>query len=164
MAVSVKTEKMLWGRAANRCAICRRELVFDATGTDDESLVGDVCHIVAESENGPRGNSELTTEQRSKYANLILLCKVHHKVIDDQPNTYSVEKIQEIKAAHVSWVNESLEEFNSSKQRDDEIYAGYIDQWLKSVDIENWRSWSSFMMGPQPHMTRDRFEQLATPI
>jgi hypothetical protein len=41
MTISLKTHKMLWGRAASRCAFpgCRRELVMDASPTDDESLI-----------------------------------------------------------------------------------------------------------------------------
>ena len=43
MGISLKTHKMLWGRAANRCAFpeCRRELVMDASETDDKSLIGE---------------------------------------------------------------------------------------------------------------------------
>jgi hypothetical protein len=67
--MSVKTTKMLWGgRAANRCAICRMELVMEATETDDASVVGEACHIVAQSEEGPRGNSELTRQQRDSVS------------------------------------------------------------------------------------------------
>jgi len=71
MAISVKTMKMLWGRAANRCAFpgCRLELVIDGSETDDEALVGDACHMVAESEDGPRGDSPLTSDERDKYNN-----------------------------------------------------------------------------------------------
>ncbi len=56
MGISLKTRKMLWGRAANRCAFrdCRKELVVDATETDDESLVGEECHIVAREEGGAK--------------------------------------------------------------------------------------------------------------
>lgn len=36
MSISSKTRKMLWGREANRCAICRMEIVMDETETDDE--------------------------------------------------------------------------------------------------------------------------------
>jgi len=151
---------MLWGRAANRCAICHRELVLDASETDDESIIGDACHIVGEKPAGPRGDSLLTPEQRDKYANLILLCKIHHKQIDDQPNTYPVEKLQEVKASHEKWVRESLEEFDTAKQRDDEIYAGYIDEWANVADLENWRGWSSSMLGPYPKMKTERVNQL----
>ncbi|MCH1643274.1 HNH endonuclease, partial [Paenibacillus timonensis] len=76
MSISSKTRKMLWGRAANRCAICKIELVMDETETDDESVIGDECHIVAREEDGPRGESILSKEQRDKYNNLILLYKI----------------------------------------------------------------------------------------
>ena len=54
MAISDKTRKVLWGRSANRCAICRQELVVDATAYDNESVVGEECHIVSAQINGPR--------------------------------------------------------------------------------------------------------------
>lgn len=54
-SLTQKTLKLLWGRAASRCAICKRELVMDETETDDASIVGEACHIVAESPDGPRG-------------------------------------------------------------------------------------------------------------
>jgi hypothetical protein len=40
--------------------------------------------------------------------NLILLCRVHHKVIDDQPATYTVASLQRMKVAHEQWVAETL--------------------------------------------------------
>lgn len=160
MGISLKTQKMLWGRAANRCSICRRELVVDASETDDESVIGDVCHIVDKSPSGPRGNSPLSLEQRGKYDNLILLCKVHHKIVDDQPKTHTMERLKEIKAAHEQWVRESLEGFDAAKQRDDEIYAGYIEECAERADIENWRSWSFSVVGPQPRMHAPRDKDL----
>src|SRR5258708_10748880 len=128
MTISLKNQKKLWGRSANRCAICRREMVIDATETDDESIVGDACHMVAEEQSGPRGDASLSPEQRDKYDNLLLLCKVHHKLVDDQVGTYTVEKLKEIKANHEKWVRESLKEFDSAKQHDDEVYAGYVEE------------------------------------
>ena len=64
MAITDKTRKILWGRSGNLCAICRRELVMDATTKDDESVIGDECHMVAREINGPRGNSPLEISQR----------------------------------------------------------------------------------------------------
>jgi hypothetical protein len=116
---------------------------MDASETDDESLVGEACHIVARESSGPRGESPLTEEQRDKYGNLILLCNLHHKVVDDQVNTYTVQFLHEMKGAHESWVRSSLQGFDEAKQRDDELYAGYIEEWAKRADIENWLSWTS---------------------
>ena len=55
MAISLKTAKMLWGRAAGRCSMpeCRQPLVIDSTETDNEALIGDMCHIVAETDLPP---------------------------------------------------------------------------------------------------------------
>jgi hypothetical protein len=43
------------------------------------------------------------------YSNLILLCKVDHKQVDDQPNAHSVEKLRTAKADHERWVEKTLE-------------------------------------------------------
>lgn len=157
MGISVKTRKMLWGRSANRCNFpdCKRELVMDATETDDESIIGEECHIVAREEGGPRGTSALTSEQRDKYSNLILLCNVHHKIIDDQPGAYSVATLTEMKKTHEEWVKTSLD-YDKGKQRDDEIYSTCIEEWCNYVDIDNWNSWTSWMLGSgQPKIAKE---------
>jgi hypothetical protein len=163
MSILLKTHKMLWGRAANRCAFpeCRRELVMDASETDDVSLIGEECHIVAREPNGPRGDSPLAQESRDKYDNLILLCSIHHKLIDDQPNTYSVQTLKEMKSLHEKWVRESLQDFDPVRQRDDELYATYIEDWMRYVDIENWKSWTSSVLSfGQPRLAVSCEEQL----
>ncbi len=160
MPISLKTQKMLWGRAANRCAICRLELVMDASETDDESLVGEACHIVAQKEDGPRGVSLLTAEQRDKFANLILLCNVHHKQIDDQVATFPVERLAQIKVEHEAWVRASLS-FDSQRQREDEIYADYIDTWATLMKLDDWNSWASWLVsGGQPSLQADMNDAL----
>ncbi len=71
MSILLKMHKMLWRRAANRCTFsdCRNELFMDASETDDESLIGEECHVVAKEQNGPRGDSSLTPEAREEYDN-----------------------------------------------------------------------------------------------
>jgi hypothetical protein len=145
MAISLKTQKTLWGRAASRCAMCKQELAMDATGTDDESLVGEACHIVGQSEDGPRGKSPLTLQQRDKYANLILLCNVHHKQVDDQHQAYTVEQLHEVKAKHEAMVREKLN-FDAQKQREEETWAGYIDEWAERIQLNDWKLWASDIM------------------
>lgn len=109
MAISIKTTKIIWGTSASRCSFpdCRKELVIVAR-QGDESIVGDLCHIVARSYEGARGDSLLTREERDRADNLILLCKNHHKSIDDQPRQYTVQKLKEIKKAHEDWVKNVL--------------------------------------------------------
>lgn len=144
MGISLKTHKMLWGRLGNHCAMpdCRKELVMDATETDDESLIGEECHIISRSPDGPRRNADFPEEKLDKYENLILLCRIHHKIIDDQPNTYTVEYLKQIKVAHEKWVRESLSGYDSQKQKDEELYASYVETWLELAHVENWKGWS----------------------
>lgn len=162
MGIGLKTRKMLWGRSGNRCALptCRRELFEDESETDDASIVGDEAHIVAREEDGPRGKSELTPEQRDKYQNLVLLCKVHHKLIDDQPLKYTVSKLEEIKQDHIDWVNKNLSP-DIDKQKDEEKYSLYVDKWIELADIENWKGWTSgIFYGGQPSVSKNKLEEL----
>ncbi len=160
MAISLKTRKMLWGRAASRCAICRIELVAESSGVDDESLIGEECHIVSRSPEGPRGDYDLPLELRDSYDNLILLCRNHHKQVDDQVHIYTVEELRRIKREHEQWVRSALS-FDDKRQRDEEIYAQYVDEWERLSNIREWTAWSSFVLSAgQPWISKKQMEQL----
>lgn len=110
MAITDKTRKILWGRSGNRCAICRRELVIDATPADDESVVGEECHIISGKGQGPRYDSSLSEERIDDPENLLLLCRVHHKMVDDQHETYTADLLKNLKQNHEKWVSSTLAE------------------------------------------------------
>jgi hypothetical protein len=109
---SDRTLKLLWGRAAGRCAMpeCRLEVFADAIDYDPIVVFGDIAHVAAAGDEGPRANTELDTTQRNDYDNLILLCKNCHSKIDGQPGYNTVERLKDIKQAHESWVRASLPE------------------------------------------------------
>lgn len=162
MGISVKTRKMLWGRAANRCALptCRKELVMDETGTDDPSIIGEECHIIAREDDGPRGNPNFSKEQRDLYSNLILMCNIHHKIIDDQEKFYTIEKLKEMKRDHEEWVRNSLN-IDETRIKDELIYSTYIDEWVKRADLDNWEVWTSWLLGSgQPSISKQRLQEL----
>ena len=108
MSISDRTRKLLWGRSGNRCAICKKELVVNATAADDESVVADECHIVSPEENGPRHDPSCPKDNLDSYNNLILLCRVHHKQVDDQQATFSADALRGVKSEHELWVSEKL--------------------------------------------------------
>ncbi len=110
MSIPDKDQKILWGRAANRCAFptCRKELVAEKTASDPAAVLGEMAHIVGEEPTAPRGQSPLTLKERNQYANLILLCAEHHLLVDRQPNTYPVHYLLQLKADHERWVRETL--------------------------------------------------------
>ena len=105
-----KDIKILWGRSGNRCSICKLELTADG----DKETLGEMAHIVAKSEGGPRGNSRLEISERDRYRNLILLCPTHHSEIDKNHGDWSVENLLQIKAEHEKWVSSQLAEGNIS--------------------------------------------------
>lgn len=109
MAISDKTRKLLWGSAAKRCAICKNKLIIDSTVHDEESVIGEECHIISAQPNGPRYNLEFPALEIDSYNNLILLCRIHHKMIDDQHETYTAEILYSMKTNHEKWVSEKLE-------------------------------------------------------
>lgn len=56
---------------------------------------------------------EQTEEQRHSYENLLLLCPIHHQVIDDDPVAYTVERLQQMKSIHES-AHPNFHEFNDA--------------------------------------------------
>ncbi|WP_407637566.1 HNH endonuclease [Cohnella kolymensis] len=108
---------MLWGRSGNRCSICKQELVLDETDLDDASVIGEECHIISEKDNGPRHRNDYPTDQFDSYENLLLLCRVHHKMVDDQKETYTEDILRQLKNNHEKWVTERLnkDDFKESK-------------------------------------------------
>jgi hypothetical protein len=99
VAISDRDRKILWGRSGNRCTVCRRVLVVERTPTDREALVGEEAHIAARSPCGAR-YGECSPDMVDRYENLILLCSVDHKTIDDQQQYYTTGRLQQIKAEH----------------------------------------------------------------
>jgi tetratricopeptide (TPR) repeat protein len=107
VSISDKDRKILWGRSGNRCALCNRILVAERTPTDDVAIVGDEAHIAARSPGGPR-HGECSPAYVDRYENLILLCRVDHKKVDDQPRHYTTERLRQVKAKHEAWVKDGL--------------------------------------------------------
>jgi hypothetical protein len=108
MAIPQKDIKVLWGRAASRCAICQTNLSHVNQEQNSAIPIGEQAHIVAEEVGGPRGNSALTATERNSYYNLILLCPTHHTLIDKDIESYPIEKLHLIKSKHELWVEETL--------------------------------------------------------
>ena len=113
MGISARDRKLLWGRSGSRCAMCRNELIKLGKPGDDESIIGDECHIVSAAAGGPRHDPDFPQERADRYANLLLLCKVHHKLIDDQEMKYTVPYLTDLKVTHEKWVSEQLESSSS---------------------------------------------------
>ena len=136
MSITDKTRKILWGKSGNRCAICKKELIIDKTTTDQESVVGEECHIVSSKPKGPRCNSSFDIDSIDLYSNLILLCCNHHKEIDDQTYKYTTKKLIQIKIDHENWVNEKLDKKIECKiKRDKKNIPVYLSRLSKGKQV-----------------------------
>ena len=112
-SISDKTRKILWGRSGNRCAFCKHELIVNATDNDTEAIVGDECHIISPENHGPRYDPLYPQKKLDSYENLILLCRIHHKMVDDQASTYTSDILRQMKQNHEVMISEKL----SDKQK-----------------------------------------------
>jgi hypothetical protein len=94
IAPSVTTIKRLFALSGNRCAFpdCTAPLIEES-----ETVTGEICHIHAASQNGPRFDKTQTDAERHASANLILLCPRHHKIVDSEPKKYTVSVLEEMK-------------------------------------------------------------------
>ena len=90
--MSDRDRKLLWGRGGNRCAICRRVLVAERTDSDPEAVVGDEARMAARSPGGRR-YGECDRAQVDAYENRLLLCKVHHKIVDDHGHEVEPDRV-----------------------------------------------------------------------
>lgn len=100
MTISHRTRKLLWARSGNLCVFCGQALTASNTASDRDALMGDECHIVARKPNGPRFDPAFPQKEIDDYENLILLCKTHHKLIDDQPSQFDAARLRKMKEEH----------------------------------------------------------------
>jgi hypothetical protein len=92
------TMKQLFAHSGDLCAFpdCTVRLIHGKT------CVGEICHIKATNPTGPRYDPQQTDADRHSYSNLILLCANHHTIVDDDPETYTVECLSKMKADHAA--------------------------------------------------------------
>jgi len=100
----------LFAESAGRCNFpdCRKILYHEYKDKTFVSL-GEKCHIIGESPSGPRGHPKNSVILKKDEKNLILLCAKHHKIIDGNPEEFTVEILSKIKEDHLAWVTSQLD-------------------------------------------------------
>ncbi len=110
--MSDRDRKMLWARAGNRCSyrygdeICN-ELLFLDDGARAVNK-GEECHIAGDKPGTARYVDDCP--DRNDYSNRILMCRNHHKVIDDAEEIYTIQVLREMKALHEEEIMRATEE------------------------------------------------------
>ena len=131
MAISDKTRKMLWAKSGNRCSICKIELFSNEDGKETLN-VGEECHIISSQKSGPRHKDGVL--DYDNYDNLILLCRNHHKEIDELTETYEEELVRYIKQNHENWVNTTL---NNSIKQNNQTQPRFISRITSGKELLN---------------------------
>jgi hypothetical protein len=163
MSVGLPDIKLLWGRAGGLCSMCKIKLSEDKQTSNEAFPFGEQAHIVAEEDNGPRGKSLLTKEQRNSYPNLILLCPNHHTMIDKAPEEYPLELLHQIKSEHELWFEKTrTSAADKLKQAQDYIYSEIINAAAKLCMFEEWEVWTSHALSTVPKWQREWIENVET--
>lgn len=93
--LSAPAQRYLWALSGGHCAnpACRVYLFGDA---DDLKLnFGELAHIIAASDQGPRADTALSACGRADVDNIVLLCANCHTQVDRAPGFYSIELLRD---------------------------------------------------------------------
>jgi hypothetical protein len=114
---SLATVKRLFAVSGNLCAFpkCKNSLTDSQSG----KVTGKICHIKARSPDGPRYDAGQTEKERHAFDNLLILCPIHHDVVDSDVESYTVERLAKMKAEHE-------QKFQQGREPTDEIAAQFI--------------------------------------
>lgn len=145
MAISEADGKLLWGRAAGICSnpTCRADLTTILQGAKSYN-VGEMAHIIARSEDGPRGESGGGSDQ---YENLVLLCPTCHRHIDKSPDgTYTTEQLHLWKREHESAIRLRMSEVAYEELSD-------LKSEVAKLLMENHMIWEQY--GPESKVAQE---------
>lgn len=100
---------ILMGLCGGKCEFrgCEKSIVQDML-TGEKSNFSNYAHIVASSENGPRGDKVLSSELSNDENNIMVLCRDHHKEIDDFPEKYTVNILKDMKREHEAYIQDLM--------------------------------------------------------
>lgn len=89
----------LYRDSLGSCAIpsCFTELQPSGKGGQH---IAKAAHIVGEKDGSARFDPSVSLGDRNKLENLILMCPTHHDMIDADEETWTVERLRSLKAAH----------------------------------------------------------------
>lgn len=92
----------IWWKAAGRCEFkgCNKPLYKHGV-TLDKCKISEYAHIIADSENGPRGDKELSKVLAKDPKNIMLMCPECHKYIDNEgKDKYTADVLFDMKKKH----------------------------------------------------------------
>jgi hypothetical protein len=100
---------ILMGLCGGKCEFrgCNKSVLQDML-TEDKSNFSNYAHIIAASENGPRGDKYSSNRLSDDENNIMVLCRDHHKDIDDFPEKYTVDLLKDMKKEHEDYIRDLM--------------------------------------------------------
>lgn len=128
-------KNLLVFRAGGRCEFdgCNKDLSVDGV-TKLKFNARQFAHIIADSPKGPRGCPDSET-YKEDINNIMLLCPEHHKLIDEDVETFTIELLNAMKKRHEDRVRKLLS-IQPEKQRAVVLYKANIGSLASCVTNE----------------------------
>lgn len=100
---------ILMGICGGKCEFrgCNYSVVEDLL-TGAAGNFSNYAHIIASSSNGPRGDKKLSGQLSDDVSNIMVLCMMHHKEVDDNPDIYTVDVLKRMKTEHENYIKELM--------------------------------------------------------
>lgn len=149
MAITNRSIKLLWSRAAGICSFpgCNEKLSVEGAAGVAPYTLGEMAHIKGNRLGSNRYDQSQSAVERDSYENLILLCPTHHTLIDKAENEveYSADILHDMKRIHENFIANRLviEKYETVDQLKDKI-AIYM--------AENYQAWEQY--GPMSDNAR----------
>ena len=121
--ITPTTKLILYSEASGQCSMedCKEDLIFPLT--TGKTQLGNIAHIEALNEGGPRFNPKLSVKERNSEDNLMLVCQNCHAKIDADTEKYTVEYLKEIKRNHIRKMKIIRENSSANFHYEDLYYA-----------------------------------------
>lgn len=105
--ISEKVKIILMGKASGKCEFrgCEESVITEVL-TKTSGNFSNFAHIVADSPDGPRGDKIRSPLLCNSEENIMVMCRIHHKLIDDNPDTYTEEILKDMKREHEEYIKE----------------------------------------------------------
>jgi hypothetical protein len=100
-SLSKTTRQRLYATFAGGCAF--PDCPYQHQLPDGVTIL-EIAHIRAANPGGPRFSPPANEELANDDSNLILLCPVHHRLVDENPSDYSAETLFRIRESHLNVV------------------------------------------------------------
>ena len=127
---SPATLKKLYALSLNRCynPDCNTNICINKNGKYEN--IGQIAHIIAHSEKGPRANPNISEKESYDFYNLILLCPNCHAKIDGLAEEYPIDLL-------LQWKTKRESEAISQKINENNGVLEIAIEHIANMDVDN---------------------------